>query len=159
MDPQRSIFSRFRRTRALFPSPRLYKTVIKGHGQSEIDKNRLSRSNRVRRPLANTSLSYHAEDPRNENEVKKGSRGLYRTCFGAICVREIPRADIKPSGASKPPKISDLDQSDDLKLLQSNYYRASRIPRFRSKPDLDPQRSIFSRFRRTRDRFPSQTLY
>ena len=30
---------------------------------------------------------------------------------------------------------------------------------FRSKADLDPGRSIFSRFRRTRARFSSQTLY
>ena len=55
MDPQRSIFSRFRRTRALSPSQTLYPTVIEGHGQSEIDKNCLSRPNRVR-DLARTHL-------------------------------------------------------------------------------------------------------
>ena len=60
LDPQRSMFNRFRRARALFPLQTLYETVIKGRDQSGIDKNRLSRLSRVRRPRANTSLSYHA---------------------------------------------------------------------------------------------------
>ena len=55
LDPQRSIFNRFRRTGALSPSQRLYSTVPKGHGHSGIDKIRLSRSSRVR-DLARTHL-------------------------------------------------------------------------------------------------------
>ena len=76
LDPQRLIFNRFRRAGARFPSQTLYPTVMKGHGQSEIDKNRLSRPNRARRPRANISLSYHAEDPRDENGLKKYLIGL-----------------------------------------------------------------------------------
>ena len=62
--------------RALFPSQTLYEIVFKCHEQSEIDKNRLSRPSRVRRPRANTSLSHHAQDSVGENEPKKDPRGL-----------------------------------------------------------------------------------
>ena len=153
------MFNRFRRTRARFPSQTLYWPVCKGRGQSETDKNRLTRSNRVRRPRANTSLCYHAEDPRDENLLKMVSEVSQTTSFWAYCVRNVFFTDIEPSSSSKLQEMSDWGQSDYLELLQINYYRASRSLRFRSEPFPDPQRSMFNRFRRTRARFPSQTLY
>ena len=71
----------------------------------------------------------------------------------------VPNAGIEPPNTSSPPKMSEIDQSDDLELLQNNYWRAFNILRFRSKPDLDPQSSIFNRWRRARALFPSRTLY
>ena len=121
LNPQRSIFNRFRRARALSPSQRLYSTVIKGHRHSEIDKNHLSRSSRVR-DLARTHLwlSYHAEHSADETTVGKDPRGLNNDYFAARCVRKVPCADIEPSSASQLQEMSELNQSDDLELLQSN---------------------------------------
>ena len=159
MDPQRSIFSRFRRTRALSPSQTLYPTVIGGHGQSETDKTRLNRPNRVRRPRANMSLCYHAEDPRDENWIKMILDVSQTTSFGSHCVRNTLCADIGTSNSSKPQEMSDWDRSDDLELLQTKSEAQKDFDRFQSKSFLDPQRSIFNRFRRTRALSPSHTLH
>ena len=113
----------------------------------------------MRRLRANISLSYRAEDSTDETEVKTTPEVSTTTSFGAHCVRNVSYADIESSNTSKLQEMSDWDQSDDLELLQSNYYRAPRILRFQSKQFMDPQRSIFNWFRRTRALYPSQTLY
>jgi len=159
LDPQNSISSRFWRAWALSPPQTLYSSVIEGQGQSETDKTRLTWVNQVRRPRSNISLRYHAEDPRHENWVKNDYRRLDNGYFWSNCVFKVPNAGIEPPNTSKLQKMSDWDQSDDLELLQNNYHGASRNLRFQSKPDLDPQSSIFNRFRRTGALFPSQTLY
>ena len=105
------------------------------------------------------SLRCHAEDPRDENGVKNDYARLDNGYFWANCVGNVPNAGIDTPNTSTLQKMSDRDQSDGLELLQINYYRASRILRFRSEPFLDPQRSIFNRFRRTRALFPSRTMY
>ena len=90
LDLQRSIFSRFRRATALFPCRTLCSVVIKGNTQQEIDKNRLNRQNCVRRPRANLTLSYDAEDSIDESDAKKRLRGLDSDWFWARCVWEAP---------------------------------------------------------------------
>ena len=54
-------------------------------------------------------------------EGKNGSRRLGNGYFCADSVGNVPNAGIEPPNTSGPPKMSEIDQSDDLELLQNNY--------------------------------------
>ena len=60
----------------LSPSHTLHPTVIEAQGQSEIDKTRLSRPNRIRDLARTHLLSYHVEDSADENTRVEDPRGL-----------------------------------------------------------------------------------
>ena len=71
------------------------------------------------RPLANTSLSHHTEDSIDENTLTEDPRGLNNDCFVVCCVRKVPCVDIIESfSVSQIQKMSELEQSDDLGLIQ-----------------------------------------
>ena len=88
-DPQGSIFGRFRRARVLSPLQRLYSTVTKGHGHSEIGENGLRWSNQVRRPRANISLPVLSRGgPQRRKLSQNDSRCLTNDYFGvSLCAK------------------------------------------------------------------------
>ena len=93
LDPQRSIFSRFRRAAALFPCPAL----CVGPLSRATDSTRSIKTDWVDKivweDLARTWLwvrCYHAEDSIDESDAKNGLRGLNSDWFWARCVRKAP---------------------------------------------------------------------
>ena len=68
--------------------------------------------------IARTYLvSYHAEDSRYKNTVKRTLEASITTSFGRIVRGRFLTMDIEPSSSSKLQEMSELDQSDDLGLI------------------------------------------
>ena len=95
--PQRSIFDRFRRTRARFPSPTLYSIIRKGFLSHVMSKNRLNQMCCDKRPRTNTWFWVVTGVSRDEINSNKGPRGLNVIYFATLWPRGVPEVLIESS--------------------------------------------------------------